>query len=352
MKRKIIVSTLALTLGLTGWMVVRRGRAAVVQVEAGEIHETIIAQGQVVATAGDADVRALVDGRVVEVAVREGDSVTAGQLLAKIDTQEIDAAIARAEAQEEVAKAELAVAQAGGRVEEKHAAQAALDEAQANLALEESRATRDTALADQGAIPSATADDSRRTAAIAKAKVARAMAERNSTLRGREEAIEAARARVAEADAELTAARARRERAIVVAPIDGVVLARHVDAGDGVTPGAVMFELADAGATELRVEIEESDALRVTVGLDVDVTTSGGHDVIGHGTVARISPRLATRTIGANEARMRAETQVRSVWIRWTDKSALPIGMRVEARVKLPAKKVAARVPRSSVLVR
>jgi multidrug efflux pump subunit AcrA (membrane-fusion protein) len=51
---------------------------------------------------------------------------------------------------------------------------------------------------------------------------------------------------------------------------------------------------------------------------------------------------------------MRAEAQVRSAWIRWDDRggAALPIGMRAEARIHLPVRKVAARVPRGSVLLR
>src|SRR5687768_17911928 len=45
-------------------------------------------------------VRALIDGRVIEVPVHEGDTVIAGQLLARIDTAEVDAAIARADAED------------------------------------------------------------------------------------------------------------------------------------------------------------------------------------------------------------------------------------------------------------
>jgi membrane fusion protein YbhG len=356
MNKKIVVTTAAtaaLALGLGGWLMVSHGRAASIEVAPGQIREVIIAQGQVSAIAGTAEVRALLDGRVIEVPLREGDTVQPGQLLARIDTAEIDAAIAGALAEKNVAAAELQLAQTGGRVEERRAAQAALDEAKAAAALEETRATRDTALADQGAIPAASADDSRRTADIARARVDRALAERNGTLRGRTEQVEAARARLAAADAELTAAQARRARAVVVAPTGGVVLARHVDVGDSVTPGAILFELADSGATELRVEVEEADALRISAGLEVTVTTAGGRERRGHGVVARLSPRLATRTIGASEARMRAETQVRSAWIKWDDKDgpALPIGLRVEAQIHLPVREVTARVPRDAVRI-
>lgn len=354
MNKKLVASTVvaALAVGAGTLVAIRRGQAASVEVAPGPIQETVIAQGQVVATAGTAEVRALIDGRVVEVAVREGDTVVAGQLLAKVDTAEIDAAIARAEAERAVASAELRLARSGGRREDRLAAEAALDAARAAMARENARAERDSELAGKGAVPEEIADESRRNAEVARAGFARAKAERTSTLRGRPEQVEAARAKVAAAEAALAAATARRERAVVVAPIAGVVLARHVDAGDGVVPGAAMFELADPAATELLVEVEDLDAMRVAPGLAVTITTLGGSREVGHGTIDRVSPRLNRRTIGASEARMRAETQVRSAWVRWDAATAQPIGLRVEAHIQLPAKQVDTRVPRSAVEIR
>jgi multidrug resistance efflux pump len=353
MTKKLVVSSVLAVLVIAGTLVaIRRGQAASVEVAPGPIRETVIAQGQVVATAGTAEVRALVDGRVVEVDVREGDVVGAGSLLARLDTKEIDAAIARAEAERAVAEAELALARAGGRREERLAAEAALEAARAAMAREDERAARDAELAAKGAVAEEIADRSRRDAEVARAGFERARAERKSTLRGRPEQIEAARAKLAAAEAAVAAAVARRERAVIRSPIAGVVLARHVDAGDGVVPGAPMFELADPRATELLVEVEDMDAMRVAPGLSVTITSLGGARVIGRGTVERVSPRLGRRTIGTSDARMRADTQVRSAWVRWDAATAQPIGLRVEARIELPAKQVDTRVPRSAIEVR
>ena len=353
MNKKLVASALVAALTVTGGTLValRRGRAASIEVAPGPIQETVIAQGQVVATAGTAEVRALVDGRIVEVAVREGDTVEAGQLLARIDTKEIDAAIAHAEADLAVARAELQLARSGGRREDRLAAEAALAAARAAMAREDARAERDTALADKGAVSAELADESRRNAEVARAGVARAEAERTSTLAGRPEQIEAARARVAAAEAALAAMIARRERAVVVAPIAGITLAREVDAGDDVTPGTTMFELADPAAIELLVEIEDVDAMRVAPGLAVTIASLGGAHELGTGTIDRVSPRLDRRTIGSSDARLRAETRVRRAWVRWTTATPQPIGLRVEARIALPEKLVETRVPRSAVEV-
>ncbi len=354
-KQLVVAGVVAALVFSAGTLVaVRRGQADSVAVSSGFIQEAVIAQGTVVATAGTAEVRALIDGRVLEVAVREGDLVTAGQLLARLDTAEIDAAIAHATADRTMAEAELRLARAGGRREERRAAEAALEGARAAMALEDTRAARDTELADKGAVAPAVADESRRNAEVARARVTRAEAERSGTLRGRPEQVDAARARLLAADAALAAAAARRERSVVVAPMAGVVLARHVDAGDGVLPGTALFEVADPGATELLIEIEDVDAMRIVAGLEVTITSLGGRTEVAHGAVDRLSPRLNRRTIGAAEARMRAETQVRSAWVRWDTAAGrtLPIGLRVEARVHLPAKQVEARIPRSAVKIR
>ncbi|MBZ0239049.1 MAG: HlyD family efflux transporter periplasmic adaptor subunit, partial [Deltaproteobacteria bacterium] len=160
-------------------------------------------------------------------------------------------------------------------------------------------------------------------------------------------------ARVAAAQAGYEAAKARRDRAVVVSPVAGIVLSRKVDVGDTAAPGATLFEVADPVATEVRIEVEELDALRVGPGMTVTITSPGGTRELGHGTVFRVSPQLGRRTIGATDARLRAESQVRSAWVRWTEEGGaiLPIGLRVEAKVELPARQVEARVPRGAVKV-
>jgi hypothetical protein len=102
------------------------------------------------------------------------------------------------------------------------------------------------------------------------------------------------------------------------------------------------------------VEIEEPDSLRISPGLSVKVTMPGGRVEVTQGRVSRVSPRLQGRTIGADEARVRAETRIRTVWVDWIAERGrdLPIGMRLEAAIQLPAREVQARLPRSAVRVR
>ena len=130
------------------------------------------------------------------------------------------------------------------------------------------------------------------------------------------------------------------------------------DMGDSVAVAAqggygALFEIADATRTEVHAELEERDAGRVKAGQDVRLTTPGGRKTIGSGVVERVAERIERRTIGADDARVRADGAVQSVWIRWQEAPPhAPIGQRLEAEVSFPPKQAAVRVPRDAVVVR
>lgn len=144
----------------------------------------------------------------------------------------------------------------------------------------------------------------------------------------------------------------------IEAPIAGTVLARNADQGDSVAVAAQggyspLFEIADASRTEVHAELEERDAGRVKPGQEARLTTPGGRRVIGNGVVERVVERIDRRTIGADDARVRADGAVQSVWIRWQAEAPhAPIGQRLEAEISFPPKQAAVRVPRGAVVVR
>ena len=72
------------------------------------------------------DVSAKITGRIVELAVREGQTVTLGQLIARLDTETLAADVRRAEAALRTAEAQLADLRAGSRSQE-------IEQARANL---------------------------------------------------------------------------------------------------------------------------------------------------------------------------------------------------------------------------
>ena len=167
-------------------------------------------------------------GTVREVPVREGDRVGPGDLLVALDDREARAAVAEAGAAlaEVEARSRATVEQA-----ETEAAQAARD------------LDRIRTVFAQGALTRQRVEQAEQRAADARSRLEAARIQAGPGAGG-----EVARARAA-----LEAARARHALTRVLAPGDGVVLARDVEPGDAVQPGRSLLEVALDGPTELVV---------------------------------------------------------------------------------------------------
>jgi HlyD family secretion protein len=88
----------------------------------------------------------------------------------------------------------------------------------------------------------------------------------------RPDAVAAARAQIAQADAALTMARARLAEATIVAPIDGVVLRKNLEAGETATPGVPIVTILDTKNLWLRAFVPETDIGRIRVGQPATIT--------------------------------------------------------------------------------
>jgi len=82
-----------------------------------------------------------------------------------------------------------------------------------------------------------------------------------------------AEARVKEAEAGLALAKTRFDYATLKAPVNGVVLSKHIEAGEYVVPGTPVVTIGDLQNAWLRAYINETDLGRVKVGQQVDITT-------------------------------------------------------------------------------
>lgn len=180
-----------------------------------------------------------VSGRLVEVSVDYNDLVVAGQVLARIDPQQLEASADQARAQ--LLAAEAAMAEAAATTGEADAAEA--------------RAERE---AKKGLL-----------------SVQELESRRASAARGRA-AVRSAAANAIVARANVHAAEDQLAKAVVVSPIDGVVLDRHVSVGQTVTAGfetPVLFDLArDLSQMRLVVDIDEADVARVHEGQEATFT--------------------------------------------------------------------------------
>jgi HlyD family secretion protein len=205
-----------------------------------------------VATLSRVDVGSTITGRVAQVLVSEGDQVRRGQVLVRLEPDELRAALAQAVAAERQAKARLDGLRTTGRM----AAGAALAQAEATLRAAQSELSRSEQLVSQGFLSASRLDEARRAVEVARAQLTSAQAQS----RANEEAgteLAQAQAQLASAAAATTVARARVAQTQLVAPADARVLSRDVEPGQIVQPGKALVGLALAGPTQLVAQLDE-----------------------------------------------------------------------------------------------
>ncbi len=231
-------------------------------------------------------------GRVTELLVREGDEVSAGQLLARIEQAAVDAQLTEAQAAQRALEAQAA-AQAGAldllRAETPiqlasaragvQAAQADLRRAQAASAQEARDLDRVRGLAAQGFVGPQAVEKSelaQRAAleqeAAARGALARALeATRDAELGPQRISSRAAEAAATRAQAEAAAARVDQARSQVAdlsvfAPTPGRVSARYVNQGEVVAAGTPLFGLTDLKRVYLKAYVPEPTLGRIRLG--------------------------------------------------------------------------------------
>jgi HlyD family secretion protein len=260
------------------------------------------ASGYVEAT--DVRVSPQVGGRLIEVAVSEGDRVAAGALIAKLDTTDTELALRRAEADRDQAAAALALLEAGSRAEDVRQARAQADSAQAEIAAAESElqsATADLqrfdALLQSNAGSRKQRDDAATRRDVAAARVtaarerARAATEGVARLRAgaRPEEIAGARARVAAADAQIAVLHKGLADAVLMSPVAGIVTAKLGDAGETIAPRTPIVAITDLDHAWANVYVDEPVVPRLRLGQPVTLVTDAGQRL--QGGITFISPK-------------------------------------------------------------
>lgn len=213
---------------------------------------------------------------VAERAVREGDTVAAGQLVLRLDDTRFRALLEQAESAEARARARLAELERGPRSERIAEARARLEGAEGTLDTARRELERTRELARQGVAAQSRLDQQR-------ASFDRALAERDAAAAALAELVEGttpeelaqARAALAEASAAVEELRVRAARLEVRAPSAGRVDALPFELGERPPAGAVVAVLLAGGAPYARVYVPEALRARVVPGSAARVAVDG-----------------------------------------------------------------------------
>jgi HlyD family secretion protein len=201
---------------------------------------------------------------VLDLAVAEGATVKAGDLLLRLDPRRSEARLAQAEAGVAQQRARLEQARHGARSEQVEALRANVTSAQASLAEANKQYARFAELGAKQLVARASVDNARASRDRAAAQVAQAQAQlRELTTGTRPEEVAQAEAALLGAESARDALKLDRERLLVRAPRAGRVDALPFKAGDQPPPGATVASLLVGEAPYARVFVPAS--LRVGV---------------------------------------------------------------------------------------
>lgn len=222
------------------------------------------------------DVSARIAGRIVERPVDEGDRVTAGQLLVRLDEAEQAAEVRRQEAAVRTAQSSLDDLQAGARREELEDARAALQSASATREWTERDFRRAEGLFRQTLIAAQEVDRARQAydVALAQEKSARQkllLLEAGS----RPDQVETARGQLAQARNALEVAKTRLKEMAIFSPVDGVVLRKNLEVGELANPGVPILTLMKPSDIWVRAYVPEEEVARIKVGSPARIAVDG-----------------------------------------------------------------------------
>jgi HlyD family secretion protein len=282
-RRLAIIAALAV-LAFAAWRLLPPPAVPTVAVAGTPLVRSAVFSGRVAAPIR-VELGATVTGRVVEVTVREGDRVRAGDLLVRLESAEVTA-------QREQARAALALAQArlsGQRELAVPTIAAALEQAQATLEAAQREARRTRELFERGYVSQARIDETERAARVAQAQLDAARAGERANAGDGTEAAQV-RLRVDEARAAVATAEARLAQTRILAPADGRIVTRSVDPGQIVQPGRALFAFTADGATQLLGQADEKLLSQLAVGQPAQAVADAFPERPFEARIARIAP--------------------------------------------------------------
>lgn len=219
----------------------------------GDLMKTVVASGHV-ETPFRVNIGSQITGTVQDVLVTEGQSVKQGQALVALEPSELKAAAVAAQGAEAQAQARLRQI----RDLLLPAAEEALKQAQATLLNAQAAYQRAQSLFKSGFGTQETLDGATRDLDIAQTQVRTAELQVYTVRPGGSDYV-MAETGLNQAQANLASAQARLGYATVIAPRDGVLIARNVERGAVVQPGTPLLVLAPTGDIQLVLQIDEKN---------------------------------------------------------------------------------------------
>ncbi|CAM3285917.1 efflux RND transporter periplasmic adaptor subunit [Brevibacillus invocatus] len=284
-----------------------------------------------------------VTGILREFVVKEGDKVQKGQVIAKIDTSDVDSKILDLEAQIGLAQANMAKAQTGNEPEELAQEQERVLQAQRDYDTAKKEYDRMNQLFASGASTQQELDKAKsqldsNLSSLNVAKQQLALKQKGP----RKEEIASHQAQINKLQVERGQLEKERVQSVVIAPADGTVIAVAADNGQYVNKGTELLTLANLDNLLIQADINESDVNKLKLGQNATIEgiTLGKQKLDAE--VARISPIATTTQSSSGQGE---KTRVKVMLKPTGELSALKPGFHVDINISVEKIDDALQVP-------
>lgn len=291
MNRKKLVIGLVLVVGIAAvvYANLNMNRTTGVEVTTEKIGrndlESIVSASGKIRAKRSVNIAAETMGKVVNLAVNEGDIVTQGAFLLQIDPRNLQTQVNSREASLAAARSQLAEQETS------------VDNARTNLKQAEDNLARQRELFKAALIPRETLDRAENEVKL-----------RQTDLAQREQAIKTQRTRILQEEANLENAKFDLNKVRIVSPIAGIVTRRNIEEGETVVvgtmnnAGTVLMVIADLSVIETEIEVDETDIPFIALGQPAKVKIDAFPDREFKGRVTEVG-NSAIQAAGATATR-------------------------------------------------
>ncbi len=280
---------------------------------------------------------------VLEVLVKPGAELKAGDPLFRLDDRDLRAELETRRAHADAAKARLARLAAGPRAEELPPAEGRVAEARASLDDLADQLKMWESLPDKRAVSAEALARRRYAVQAAAARLATAQSQLALLQAGAwKPDLDVARAELATAEAQVRATETEIGRYTVRAPVDGTVLQVNIRAGEFAQAGALATPLVLFGATarlHVRVDIDENEAWRFRPDSKAVAFVRGNRELKTTLDFVRVEPFVIPKRSLTGESTERVDTRVLQAVYSF-DRGALPVyvGQLMDVFIEAPAR--------------
>lgn len=276
-------------------------------------------------------------GRISQLYIDEGQKVRQGEKLAAADSAETEGAVSQGKAAVSEATARLGELKAGARPQELEQAKAQLANAEAELIKAIKDHERYVSLYEKGAVSAEQRDAMKKNLDVAVSRQKQATEALSLVREGpRKEEIAAAGDRLRQASASLKILEEKLKETILVSPVSGLILRKHMETGEIAAAGMPVFTVGALTEPWIKIYVKEDRLGSIRVGQKAEITTDTYPGKRYEGTVTFISSEaeFTPKNVQTQEERVKLVfgVKVRAKNVNDELKPGMPADVRISLR--------------------